>query len=270
MKTLKDILIVLLLAILVSLTWVQELDLTSLKHRAFMAEGGLVSLAGGLVSLQGGLVSLESGLVSPKGGSGLQHFRAASAHLFVTESDNQHPIIRGIESDNNDLGPITIIKRIRGTGVFVSDNVLLTAKHIVEDRVGLSGVKVFANGQTYTAVEILEDIDDDLAVVIIAGRAGPYLELGPRPSLGDNLICIGSPISNPIQLIISWGRVSSEKWLNNFIYDGFAAHGCSGGAVIANGKVVGITEALLSKSLIPLGFATPTDRLDPDLLLRLK
>lgn len=241
MKTLKDILIVILLLVLVTMTCLQEGNILDLNRGVSLAEGGLQSLYGGLVQLKGGLDQL-------KGGSGLEHFRSCSASLWAIES------------------PITI----RGSGVFVSDNVLLTAKHVVENRINDESVSIIGpDGVTYTAVEILEDADDDLAVVIIEGRQGPSLELGPHPSLGDIVICIGTPLREQAQLIITWGRVSSEKWKNTFIYDGFCWPGCSGGPIIVDGKVAGIVEARL-RYTASLGFGTPVGRLDPDLMARIR
>lgn len=135
---------------------------------------------------------------------------------------------------------------------------------------GLSGVTVRGpDGVVYTAVEVLEDTDDDLAVVVIEGRQGPWLELGPSPSLGDLLVCIGTPFREQAQLIITWGRVSSENWKNLFIYDGFCWPGCSGGPIIVDGKLAGIVSGRLIQTA-SLGFAVPINRLDPDLVARIE
>lgn len=278
MRTLKDILIVTLLMILVFMTCVQEGDILKLRHRVFMLEGGLIQtvqfvkdsvedinhLRGGLMQalkfIESNAKSINSpqgGLGSVKGGLGLNHFRSCTAALHVTKPNAIGPIILGTEVTG-------------GTGVFMSDNVLLTAKHVVEDRINNAGVEVIGpNGVTYTVMEILEDFDDDLAIVILRDRRGPWMELGPSPSLGDEVICIGTPLISNDQLIITWGRVSSEKYLNTFIYDGFCWGGCSGGPVIVDGKLVGITESRLNRTS-SLGFAVPLNRLDPDLMARIR
>jgi len=167
-------------------------------------------------------------------------------------------------------GPITVFRGpTRGTGVFVSDNKLLTAKHVVDDRIADETVFVTGpDGVEYRAVEVLEDFNDDLALVIIEGRCGPWLDMGPSPVLGAEVICIGTPFGDEPQLIITWARVSSENWKNKFVYDGFAWGGCSGGPAIVDGKVAGIIIARLN-STASMGFATPLNRLDAELRIRI-
>ncbi|MCK5600543.1 trypsin-like peptidase domain-containing protein [Candidatus Pacearchaeota archaeon] len=256
MRTLKDILIVTLLMILVFMTCTQEGDILKLRHRVFKLEGGLVQVYGWIARQVQEIDVVKGGLAPADGGLGLPYFLSCTVTLVVTESIGS---------------PITIgTTRSRSTGVFVSDNVLLTTRHSVEDRINDVGVKITGpDGTTYTAVEILEDVDDDIAIIIVQDRRGPWMELGPSPSLGDGVICIGSPLREYTNLIISWGRVSSEKCGNSFVYDGFCWGGCSGGPVIVDGKLAGIIEAKL-KDTASLGFAVPLNRLDPDLMARIK
>lgn len=253
MRTLKDILIVILLLVLVTMTCFQEADILKLKRRVFVLRGGLMQIIEWVAQIEATSSVVEGGLAPAEGGLGLQHFRACSASLWVTVKKE---------------GPITLFPQLtRGTGVFVSDNVLLTAKHVIEKRTNdRSVLMVGPDGKRYVSVSVLEDFDDDLAIVILRDRQGPWMELGPSPSLGDNVICIGTPLNDYQQLIITWGRVSSEKYKNLFVYDGFAWPGCSGGPVIVGGKVVGITESRLNRTA-SLGFAVPIiTRLDPVLM----
>jgi S1-C subfamily serine protease len=260
MHALKDILIVILLCVLVTMTCLQEGDILGMKHRIFVTEGGLRLLYGGLNRhlnqsrpINGGLAPVDGGLPY------LEHLRAATASI---ETDK---IITG----QNVFGPTSYLGTARGTAVFVSDNVLVTAKHCVENRVDDLSTKVTASdGVTYTSREVLEDSDDDLALIVIEGRAGPCLNTGTQPALGAELICIGSPLTSG-QLIISWARLSREKYENYFIYDGFCNYGCSGGPIISGGKLVGVVNARLNTQPF-LGFAAPIDRLDPDLMDRIR
>lgn len=253
MRTLKDILIVVLLSVLVVLTCLQESDILNQKHRTHMQEGGLVSLAGGLASLNGGLPPI-------KGGLDLYYFRAATAIISIA---TREPRQNAVSGNRERFGTST------GTAIFVSNNVLLAAKHVVENRIDNTAATVICGGQTFTSVEILEDVDDDMALIVVEGRTGPYMRIGRQPALGASLICIGNPLNGDNdQLIITWARLSSEKWKNYFIYDGFCNYGCSGGPIISGGKLVGIINARLAEQPY-LGFAAPIDRLDPDLLARI-
>ena len=255
MHKLKDILIATLLTVLVFMTCCQEGDILKLRHRVFNIEGGLVKLYGLVTQNIQKTDVVRGGLEPAVGGLGLQHFLSCTVTLYVTEAAK---------------GPISFeTKKYRGSAVFVSDNILLTAKHNVENRINDASVNLIGpNGIRYIITEILEDKDDDLAIIVIQGRYGPWLPLGPKPRLGDDVICIGTPLDHDPQLIITWGRVSSEKYQNTFIYDGFCWGGCSGGPVIIDGKLVGITEARLSKTA-SIGFAVPIERLDPELLARI-
>ncbi len=263
MRTLKDILIVILLLILVFMTCVQEDDILRLRHRVFKLEGGLMKMCGWIAHRLQETDVVNGGLAPEDGGLGLRYFLSCTATLVVTELIESPITFEG--------GPIiTGTRRTRSSGVFVSDNVLLTARHSVEDRINNAGVEITGpNGTAYTVVEILDDLDDDLAIVILQDRRGPWMELGPHPSLGDDVICIGSPLSGYDNLIISWGRVSREKYDNTFAYDGFCWSGCSGGPVIVDGKLAGIVESKL-KNTASLGFAVPLNRLDPDLMARIR
>jgi S1-C subfamily serine protease len=257
MKSFRNILILMVLATMAFLCNQQEQDIISLRHRVFNLEGGLMKTYGGLVflnrrisQLAGGSAPTDGGLApsSFDGGLDLEYARAASVALKVRE----YPMWKA------------------GAGVFVSDNIILTAKHVLEGRGSLSDVHPFTfDGRSYTVLEILEDSDDDLALVIVDRVSGPKLRMGVWPLLGDKIISIGFPMGNAGELSVFWGYVSNENYRGNkFMFHGFSRPGCSGGPVIVNGRLAGICIQYF-EGCDSLGFAAPLERLDSELLARI-
>lgn len=249
MRLVKDILIVLLLGLLVFVTCIQEDDVTTLKTRTY-------NTAGNLWMINQRLLTVESGLTV---GCDLDDLFAATVMLEVEKE-----LIDAFGFKRKATG--------YSTGVFVADNALLTAKHSVKNRCSDTGVIITTvDNKKFTVKEIIEDADDDMALIIIDGTYGPQLKLGTRPRLGENLICLGSPFVNKRQLIMTRAKVASEVWKedNTFIYGGFCFSGCSGGPVILRNRVVGIVKAR-RRGTDSLGFASPVERLDPEILRRIK
>jgi len=244
MRLLTNILIVMVLAVLSFLVVVQEDDVKTLKTQTYYNGGNLWVVDQRLRSIESGLkVSRDP-----------THLLMASAMLEV-------------KKETVDLFGTKCRWDSYSAGVFVSHNTLLTAKHSVEDQLGVTISTI--TGKKFTVKEIVEDADDDMVLIIINETYGPYLELGSRPSLGEDLICIGNPVEK--QLVMTWAKVANPIWKddNSFIYDGFCLGGCSGGPVILNGLLVGISKAKLRGSS-SLGFASPVGRLDPEILDRIK
>jgi len=256
MKTVKDFLIVALLGCLAFMTYVQEGDCVTLKQRTFNQSGGLWNLHARLVKVEGGLSV----------GCFLKELRACAASLSLKKQDKGPGIFRIFINGKEQPQPP---RNAGGSGVFISPTALLTAKHVVEGLVGDITVTT-PSGETFKSIEIIEDKDDDVALVIIDRPYGPWIQMDPTPvQLGDGLVCIGNPFSEKTEqrLIVTFARVANERHNNEFTYDGFCWHGCSGGPVIRNNRLVGITFARFSGGDY-LGFATPIDRIDQEILDR--
>ena len=231
-------------------------ELTALKSRVIDLEGGLGSVEGGLGSGDKVTPVKYGGLAPAAGGLSLRDLRNRVAMVNVRRHVWK--------------GPISSVKNSGGTGTFVSDNVILTCKHVVEKRIDDQSVTIVTeSGEVFVAVQVLEDVDDDLALVLIEGRAGPIMETGPPPNLGVEVTLIGAPfaVNDNRQLTMAWGRVSREIYGKDFLIDGFAWHGYSGGPAIVNGKIVGVLRARRTGTC-GLGFAIPIHRLDPGLRAR--
>ena len=231
-------------------------ELSQLKHRVMDLEGGLGSTEGGLDSVGDRVIPVAGGLAPAAGGLSLHDLRARAAMVNVKRRVWK--------------GPISSVKNSGGTGTFVSDNIILTCKHVVEKRIDDQSVTIVTeSGEVFVAIQVLEDVDDDLALVLIVGRSGPVMEVGPPPNLGAELILIGAPfaVNDNRQLTIAWARVSREIYGKDFLTDGFAWHGYSGGPAITDGKIVGVLRARRTGTC-GLGFAVPIHRLDPGLRAR--
>lgn len=249
MRAVKDILLVLLIAVIAFMTCIQEDDVKTLKTRTYYNSVNLYMV-------HQRLRAVESGLMV---GCNPNDLLIASAMLEV-------------EKTSTDIFGHQYKTTGYSTGVFVSSNALLAAKHAVKTRLSDASVTIVTiTGKKFTVKEIIEDTDDDMVLIIINETYGPYLEMGLRPCLGENLICVGSPFRDERQLVVTWAKVTCEIWKEDgtFIYDGFCFNGCSGGPVILNGKVIGIIHAR-RRGTDSLGFACPVDRLDPEILTRIK
>lgn len=81
-----------------------------------------------------------------------------------------------------------------GTGFFVSDGVLVTNHHVVEEAAKVTAL--LSDGRKIEAIGLLaDDPEKDLAVVRVEGSGFPTLQLGDNRSLqpGDEVVVIGSP-----------------------------------------------------------------------------
>ena len=252
MRLLTDVLIILVLCCLTFLTFVQEDDVHTLKNRTWKN-------AGGLYLTHNRLVTVEDGLSV---GCDLGGLRSTAAILKVEKNEPSIFSIGGVKRTFRN-----------GTGVFVSENMLLTVKHAVKNRVSDTSITVTTHdGKQFNSLEVFEDVDDDLALIVIDDIYGPHLELDPRPlALGDGLVIIGSPFpDHQKKLLVTHAKVACEQWgVGDIVYEGFCWHGNSGGPVIKNNRLVAINRAR-HKGGSSLGFATRINRLDPDLLSKVR
>lgn len=241
MKTLKDILIVMLLGFLAFMTYVQEQDVITLKQRTFWLTGGLTYNHKRLMRVED-----VSKVGLPLAATAVVTGERISFNMFKVKSER---------------------KKFAGTGVFVSKTKLVTAKHVVIGDLVQKSIRIHAgSGQVYTVKSIALDKDNDLAVVTIGGEHEHFLPIGPRPKLGDRLSCIGNPGNEG--LMMTWARVANTCVLTKggkMVFDGFTWYGCSGGPVIHKGKLVAIMTNRFNWKAT-LGLAEHIDRLDAGLL----
>lgn len=179
----------------------------------------------------------------------------------------------GANRDTEKLVPYGV-----GSGFIVSeDGYVLTNHHVVTDRQGQVADEIVVgleDGREFTARLIGSDPQTDIAVLKIDGDNLPTVTFGPIDDLrvGDIVFAIGNPLN--VGITVTQGIVSARDRSNlgllrhtggfeNFIQTDAAINlGNSGGPLVdAQGRVVGINTAILSRSggNIGIGFAIPAD-----------
>lgn len=158
-----------------------------------------------------------------------------------------------------------------GSGViFSKDGYIITNYHVID---GADEITVIAGKRSYSAELIGVDPSSDLAVIKVASHALPQIELGNSDdiSVGEWVLAVGNPFN--LTSTVTAGIVSAkgrninllrEKFpIESFIQTDAAINpGNSGGALVnADGKLVGINTAILSRtgSYAGYGFAIPVN-----------
>lgn len=134
-----------------------------------------------------------------------------------------------------------------GSGVVVGDNLVLTARHMVEgaDKVTI----VMRDGTSYEATDFVEDVDDDLALIrveMVELAIIPLLTDLTDIAVGDETIHCGAPMSKEMAWTRTKGAIINilegwEYWIKHVIMiDNYAAPGSSGGPVMCKGKLLSL------------------------------
>lgn len=154
-----------------------------------------------------------------------------------------------------------------GSGVIVSaDGYILTNNHVVH---GADTIKVTLNdGRELTAKVVGTDPESDLAVVKVDAKGLPAITFADSDKLevGDRVLAVGNPfgIGQTVTsgMVSGLGRATMGLGYEDFIQTDAAINpGNSGGALVdADGRLVGINTAILSRSggFQGIGFAIPS------------
>jgi hypothetical protein len=126
----------------------------------------------------------------------------------------------------------------RGAGFFLSENLVVTAKHVIED----CQFPMITNsrGQKTSTISIAQSRSKDLAYLTVKESIATSVLLAEPPEIGSVVYTVGSPIEG---LLLSKGTLSNvftnltEDWL---VLDIPADHGSSGGPVFSNEGLVGL------------------------------
>jgi len=163
-----------------------------------------------------------------------------------------------------------------GSGVIVSsDGLILTNNHVVCDESGEAADEItvtLPDGRDYPGKIVGRDPQTDIALLRIEAKGLPAIRIADSDNLqvGDVVFAVGNPMG--LSQTVTMGIVSAvgrsqlgilgERGYEDFIQtDAPINPGNSGGALVdANGRLVGINTAILSRSggSIGIGFAIPS------------
>lgn len=155
-----------------------------------------------------------------------------------------------------------------GSGVLVTeDGYILTNNHVVEDAEKIS--VTLTDGRKFTAKVVGRDPQTDIAVIKVDSQDLPAITLAnsDRIEVGDVVLAVGNPFglgqTVTSGIVSAKGRATLGLDYEDFIQTDAAINpGNSGGALVdADGRLVGINTAILSRSggNQGIGFAVPVN-----------
>lgn len=152
-----------------------------------------------------------------------------------------------------------VLEGSHGSGVYIGDNLILTAAHVVVAAAD-GKIKIKTEGGNILPGEVLwMSKARDVALIRVSGTFGlrPAVLSCAAPKVGDVIQARGNPLS--VEFFSAWGHVAGTQremgpWLVGVPTDMTILPGMSGGPVFgADGRVVGIAVGVL---MAPAGFGS--------------
>ncbi|OBR66386.1 hypothetical protein A7K91_24530 [Paenibacillus oryzae] len=146
----------------------------------------------------------------------------------------------------------------QGSGVVISDHLILTNYHVIEDATSATAYSIYSDEIKIKGI-VAWDEQTDLAIITTEDPIDlNYVSLNySTPSKGSKIYAIGSP--QGLQNTISEGIVSNTRYEEGVRYLQINTpidHGSSGGALFdAYGNLVGITTSGIGNTQAQLNFA---------------
>ena len=192
----------------------------------------------------------------------VSYLAVTTSNIVVVPLDKSLP--------DNEIESLIIRSKVDGV-IFDKKGYIVTNNHVVS---GSKDVNVsLSNGKTVSGTVIGTDPATDLAVVKIDGSDDlPVASFGDSDNLqvGETAIAIGNPLGLEFQGTVTVGVISAlnrslddvDQRFKLIQTDAAINPGNSGGALVtADGKVVGINSAKISKEGIEgMGFAIPINQ----------
>lgn len=132
----------------------------------------------------------------------------------------------------------TVVVVGSGSGVFIAENTILTANHVVRlaDK-----VKIGIDGEETIGNVVKRYVTLDMALIEVEGKH-KYAKLRLNPKLGERVYIVSAP-GGHYEDVVLFGRVAAitAKWL---LVDAKVIAGSSGGAIFdTRGRLLGIVKS---------------------------
>ena len=148
-----------------------------------------------------------------------------------------------------------------GTGFFVTEGYVLTARHVLEDA---AGCRIeMSDGQQMRCSVAASDSVKDVAMLTVPGTPPVTLRWGSSEAMkdGDDVTVISNPLGE-LPGTVSRGIISASRVVNGtklLQISAAISHGSSGAPVLnSRGQVIGIVRSTIEQGQ-SLNFATATD-----------
>lgn len=146
----------------------------------------------------------------------------------------------------------------KGTGFYIGGGQIVTAAHVVDGARTVS-IKSY-DGRISSATVVKVDADADVAILQTNMRLLPAaLDCGRVP-VGEPIMAIGNPLG--LEFVMAFGRIAGVPRVVStsrsvYVTDMSTVMGMSGGPVFADGKVIGVTSAVMVAPFELVGKVAP-------------
>lgn len=202
-------------------------------------------------------------------------FFAPEAAAFIRKPNNPAPLTLAVErvaysAPTTDAATVLIQRPdSKGTGFHIGNGTIVTAAHVVAGAKTVS-LKTIDGRITSASVDLVDEKADVAFLHTKARMLAADLDCRTA-KVGEPIVAIGNPLG--LEFVTAFGKIAGEPreymFRSLYVTDITTVMGQSGGPVFANGKVIGVTSAVMVApmrlapdkyvpSLVGFGFVVPS------------